>query len=373
VGAERETLIMLLAFGITSIRIPGVGFESPDNLGLDLKSKIKNGTMIGPRIFTGAKIVEGPSKSFPDDIEVKTEEDLRAEVRRQAALGVDLIKLYWNTPPNFIAVAVQEAKEHDIQVIGHIRKSSWTEAARLGINGLVHSGHNGPIWELMPLEEHDSLRTLSFPEYYDHFIQEVNLDLPVFDRVIKALVDNEVTVDPTLVIMQTLYYGDDLRILKQLEPELAPESIHTTWGVGWEEANPAAIQRSYTSLKKMFAFSQDMIRRFHEGGVRLAVGTDVGMPWITPGVSYHRELELLAESGIPLHDVYRLATENGALALRQNSNFGRIAPNLYADILVLTKNPLLDIRNSRSIELVFKEGKKYNPKDLMDSIESNLK
>ena len=97
------------------------------------------------------------------------------------------------------------------------------------------------------------------------------------------------------------------------------------------------------------------------------------MPWITPGVSYHRELELLAESGIPLHDVYRLATENGALALRQNSNFGRIAPNLYADILVLTENPLVDIRNSRSIELVFKEGKKYDPKDLMDSIVSNLK
>lgn len=49
VGAERETLTMLLAFGITTIRIPGVGFESPDNLGLNLKSKVKNGTMTGPR------------------------------------------------------------------------------------------------------------------------------------------------------------------------------------------------------------------------------------------------------------------------------------------------------------------------------------
>ena len=102
--------------------------------------------------------------------------------------------------------------------------------------------------------------------------------------------------------------------------------------------------------------------------MNIATGTDVGMPWITPGVSFHRELELLVESGIPLTDVYSLATENGAFALRQNSNFGRIAPGLYADILILTNDPIKDIRNSRSIELVFKEGKIYDPKDLMDSI-----
>ncbi len=73
VGAERETLLMLLAFGVTTIRIPGVGFESPDDLGLDLRAGVENGSLTGPRIFTGAKIVEGPTKSFPDDVEVTNE------------------------------------------------------------------------------------------------------------------------------------------------------------------------------------------------------------------------------------------------------------------------------------------------------------
>ena len=368
VGVGQETLMMLMAFGITTIRIPGVGFQAPDNFGLELKSKVASGSIIGPRIFTGAKIIEGPTKSFPDDIEVKSVEEMRKEVQRQAAMGVDLVKLYWNTPPSFIAVAVEEAKKYDIQVVGHIRNSSWTEAARLGINSLVHSGHNGPIWELMPVEEQDSLRNLSFPRYYDHFIQEVNLDLPVFDRVVEALIENEVTVDPTLVIMQTLTHGDDLGILRQLEPEKAPESILTTWESGWEKANPAAVRSSYTSLKKMFPFSLEMVNRFYKMGVRLAVGTDVGEPWITPGVSYHRELELLVESGIPNNEVLKMATRNGAIGLNQESNFGTIAPNLSADLIVLGKDPLKDIQNSRSIELIIKEGTRYSPEGLMNSI-----
>ena len=59
-GAERETMQMLLAFGITTVRIPGVGFDAPDSLGIRLFNQIANGTLMGPRIFTGAKIVEGP-------------------------------------------------------------------------------------------------------------------------------------------------------------------------------------------------------------------------------------------------------------------------------------------------------------------------
>ncbi len=370
VGAERETMLMLLGFGVTTIRIPGVGFESPDSFGLELRSAVENGLLIGPRIFTGAKIIDGPVKKFPDDVEVSTEKELREEVRRQAELGVNLVKLYWNMPPNFIAAAVDEADALDIQVIGHIRQSSWTEAARLGINGLVHSGLNGPTWELVPPELRDDLRLLSFPDYYDQFLEIVDLDGPLFSSLISLLIENEVTVDPTLVIMQSLYFGDDLSVLERLEPQLAPESVTATWGPGWEDANPVTLNNpdAQTEGKGMFAFSQQVIRRFHERGVRLAVGTDVGMPWITPGVSFHRELELLVEAGISESDVLMLATQNGAVALGQADRFGTIAPGLFADLVVLTEDPMEDVRNSRSIEAVFKEGRRFDPVALMSEV-----
>jgi hypothetical protein len=83
---------MLLAFGITTIRIPGVGFDSPDDLGLRLRKQVAAGEEVGPRVVTGGKIVEGPRKTFPDDVEVSSVGEMRAEVRRQASLGVDLVQ-----------------------------------------------------------------------------------------------------------------------------------------------------------------------------------------------------------------------------------------------------------------------------------------
>ena len=342
VGAAHETLRMLLAFGVTTIRIPGVGFESHDSLGVELRTGVADGDLTGPRIFTGAKIVEGAPKSFPDDVEVSTVEELRAEVRRQAQLGVDLVKLYWNTPPSFIAGAVDEADAFGIQVVGHLRMSSWTEAAQLGIDGLVHSAGDGPTWELLPPEERDALRSSPFPEYYHRFLEAVDLDQPWFDSLVDMLIENEVTVDPTLVLQQSLYYGDDVSVLELLEPQLAPESVRATWGQGWEAANPVTLNnpQALTEGKGMFDIGQQIARRFHERGVRLAVGTDVGMPWITPGVSFHRELQLLVATGIPEKDVIVSATRNGARALGQEAHFGTIAANHYADIVVLTDDPI---------------------------------
>lgn len=70
VGAERATMQMLLAFGVTTVRIPGVGFDGPNDLGLRPREQIAHGELPGPRVFTGGKIIEGPHKTFPDGVEV---------------------------------------------------------------------------------------------------------------------------------------------------------------------------------------------------------------------------------------------------------------------------------------------------------------
>ncbi len=367
VGAEEETLRMLLAFGVTTIRITGIGFESPDSLGIELREATARGALVGPRIFTGAKIIEGPTKSFPDDVEVTTEEEMRAEVRRQAELGVNLVKLYWNTPVHFIRAAVEEAHALDLQVIGHLRQSSWTEAARAGIDGLVHSGWDGPTWELVAPSEQDALRALPYPGNYHRFRETVDLDGPGFDSLTAALIEHEVTVDPTLVLIQSLYYGDDLKILDRLEPEVAPASIHATWGDGWESANPLTMTspQALPEGKVIWPIATEIVRRLHESGVNIAAGTDIGMPWITPGVSLHRELELMVEAGIPEAEVILIATRNGARGLGKEDLFGVIAPGLSADLVLLRQDPLIKIQNTRSIETVYLGGRPYDPSVLL--------
>jgi imidazolonepropionase-like amidohydrolase len=372
-GSEDELASMLLAFGITTIRIPGA---DSDTLGLALRERIERGEIVGPRIFTGARIIEGPRATFPGTAEVHSEAEMRDEVRRQAALGVDLVKLYWNTPIEFIQAAVDEAHSLDIQVVGHLRQASWTAAAQAGIDGLLHSAADGPTWELVPAEEREQLRSLPYRQFYERFEELVDLDAPQFDSLVAALVDNNGTVDPTLVVMQSLYFGDDLSILERLEPSVAPPSILDTWGDRWDTGNPHVLnnveEQDLTYGKGMFPIALEMVRRFYDEGVHLAVGTDVGMPWITPGVSFHRELELLTDAGIPALDVLSLATLSGAETVRSERVLGTIEPGKLADLVILRDSPVEDIRNTRSIEVVYKDGQRFEPQTLLsDASQTN--
>ena len=92
----------------------------------------------------------------------------------------------------------------------------------------------------------------------------------------------------------------------------------------------------------------------------------MGNAWMTPGVSFHRELELLVQAGISPLDVLKIATMNGAEALRIIDEVGTIEPGKRGDLIVLTKDPVLDIRNTRSIEAVYMNGRRFEPASLLN-------
>jgi imidazolonepropionase-like amidohydrolase len=94
----------------------------------------------------------------------------------------------------------------------------------------------------------------------------------------------------------------------------------------------------------------------YDGGVQMVVGTDTPTPWIVPGASVHDEMRLLAEAGIPPLAILRMATMNAARALRSEREFGSIRPGLRADLVVLNRDPIADIANTRAIELVMQNG-----------------
>jgi imidazolonepropionase-like amidohydrolase len=97
----------------------------------------------------------------------------------------------------------------------------------------------------------------------------------------------------------------------------------------------------------------------YDRGVVLTAGTDTPFPWIVPGVSFHEELRLLAEAGIPVAAVIRMATLNAALALKQN--IGSVERGKAADLVILRANPLVSLQNTERIEVVIKAGLVYTP------------
>jgi hypothetical protein len=82
--------------------------------------------------------------------------------------------------------------------------------------------------------------------------------------------------------------------------------------------------------------------------VTLLAGSDAPNVCISQGYSLHRELQLLVEAGLSPQEALRAATVNGA-RWRGRSDEGRVAVGVRADLLLLSANPLDDIRHTLRI------------------------
>lgn len=109
-----------------------------------------------------------------------------------------------------------------------------------------------------------------------------------------------------------------------------------------------------------------LVKLMYDRGVLLTAGTDSPFPWIIPGVSFHEELRLLAEAGIPPAGVLRMATINGAVALRRDSEIGIVEPGKRADLVVLRAKPLENIGNTEQIEWVIQGGLVFGRKQILN-------
>ena len=105
----------------------------------------------------------------------------------------------------------------------------------------------------------------------------------------------------------------------------------------------------------LYPYVQRNVRRIHDAGGVLVLATDR-----TYAPAALRELELLAETGIPPLDVLRIATLNGAAFLGREHEIGSIEVGKIADMVLLNADPSIDIRNVRRIEKVWKGGKEID-------------
>jgi imidazolonepropionase-like amidohydrolase len=100
------------------------------------------------------------------------------------------------------------------------------------------------------------------------------------------------------------------------------------------------------------------VRKLHDGGVLIALGTDSGaFPIRAQGFAEHLELELLVSAGLTPIEAVTAATWNAAKVLRIDKNFGTIEKGKTADLVILSSNPAQDIRNTRNIVGFYKAGK----------------
>ena len=356
---SRGLLSNLLADGITGIRNPGGSAQ----IAVALRRAISTKQLPGPDIVTAGELLsatafEGLTTTVTD------EPQIAAEISRQASVGVDLIKIYYDLPENLLAFAIKTAHGRGLPAIAHTGPVSWTRVAQLSIDGLVHIMPISP--ELLGATAQQQFLSNRRPGTFEFFewYEVVDLESPEIRKMATELAAKEVFIDPTLVMFEAIFWGDDSAITNNSALARVPPHLVDNWrnyfnmNIGW---TPEDFSRAKAVWPKVLQLS----RLLFEAGVPLAIGSDLGNPWIVPGDSFHRELALMVDAGIPPLDVITMATLNGAKFMGSNEVTGTVEPGKLANLVILNDDPVANITNSRKISNSMYRGALLNPADLL--------
>ncbi|MFC4872361.1 amidohydrolase family protein [Negadavirga shengliensis] len=357
-------LAQLVAFGITTVR-------APSNPVVELRERVRKGEIVGPDLYLAGILINGPLSFYGQRGE--TEDDYRAIVANDAKKGVKFVKVYAGLPPNLTEVVIDEAHRQGLRVIGHLGETSWTQAANAGIDAITHSWYSGLIDEVIPAAYREEFADFYIPpgpngfnpNLFARWSEIVDVRGPEVMSLADLLKEHGIDIDPTLVLGEAMTWGNDPTVLERLEPDLAMPGQAETWRSGPFPYSSSWTEEQFSAAQEAWPLMLEIVRVFHERGVLLTTGTDLLNPWMTPGVTLHREMELLVSSGIPPLEVLSIATRNGAVALGIENETGTVNAGKRADLVILSADPTLSISNTREIESVFLSGTRYDPNTLL--------
>jgi imidazolonepropionase-like amidohydrolase len=325
----EKNLNTYLYFGVTSVR--SIGTER--DAGFLVRKAERDGTLETARLFTAGRGFTSPGghpSQEVGDIVIQTgdPDEARRQVAALAAQQVDAIKiwvddLHGKAPkikPAVTDAILEEARKYKIPVTAHIYSLADTQA-------LVAAGASGFL----------------------HMIRDTE-DIPqAFIARLRAL---QIVFAPTLVRQELawIYHEhpellDDPDVTRSVEPAVIAAVRNAAAG-----SKPSAVAR------EEFERAKRNTKRLASAGVLIGAGSDGGSQLDFPGLMTHREMFLLAEAGLSPMQVIVAATRTGAQALGKLDELGTIERGRQADLLLLSANPLEDVRNLRKIERIMLNG-----------------
>ncbi len=304
-----------LSIGVTGVR----DLAADTDAAVSLRDRANALQIVSPRVvLTG--IIEGPQRWYgPTDVIVSTEDEARAAVARYAELGYVQVKLYNLVHPDLVPTIVTEARKRGMRVSGHVpRGLSVNAAIRLGFDEINHAAF------LFSTHYQDSLYVPEMRPYSGVaaiVAPRTDVDGPEMRRLLADLKAHNTVVDGTFNLW--------------MRPENGADSLDA-------RAGNAAYRR--------------LITRLYEHGITMVAGTD--------GSSYIAELEQYERAGVPASQVLQMATLTSARVMGIDAEFGSIAVGKAADLVIVNGKPHERIGDLRSIQLVFRAGRGYEPERL---------
>jgi imidazolonepropionase-like amidohydrolase len=183
-----------------------------------------------------------------------------------------------------------------------------------------------------------------------------------YQDVVDLLIASKMTITPTIGItagtFPLMLARDPSRIDDRFRA-LFPESIVRGMEAQAKSIPPADFDRLMNVWRPM----GELVRKVVKGGGVVIAGTD--SPIFPYALAYHTELEIFQQSGLTPFEVLQTATTRAAEALGEGANLGSIEAGKLADLVIVTDDPLVDVKNARKVRTVIKNGEVHTLEDLL--------
>jgi hypothetical protein len=320
-------------------------------------------------VFLASPLIDGPKPLMPRvSISVADETQARQAVAQQREFGADFIKVYSLLPRDAYFAIADEARKRSIPFVGHVplsvKASGASDAGQKSIEHLTGvalgcsaqeealSAEVARMTEIPDMWPVGALTGRAFESYDQSKAQSL------FARFVK----NGTWHCPTLTAIRSISRLRVPQLSNDERLKYVPKEIRSYWEKERNDSNRLTPEER-AALLLFFSGSIRIVGDMHRAGVSILPGTDTGFP----GFSLHDELALLVESGMSPMAALQAATSNAARFMEQLDRRGTIGTGKIADLVLLDKNPLADIHNTRSIQAIVLNGK-LMPRAALDAM-----
>jgi imidazolonepropionase-like amidohydrolase len=324
---------------------------NPNEWLLEYKELVNNSPISnGPTLYIGGIKLGGPESPPQDHAHnLHSVDEVVPYIDNLMNLGVDFITVEAELPPEFLKVALEEGARRRVPVAGHSHDAR--EVIELGQKFIEH------MYSIAHSMTDERLDEEFFSPDYDYL-----MDMERAPEMIQYLIDNEVFVNPTMTSRygrlshRAASYNEEDKSLFEFgqlfsdTPEVFKPRIYAAYQLD-EDIEPERLSQMREGFEKI----QEFLRMLTEAGGMVIAGTDTTDAKM-PGITMHRELDMLVDAGITPYRTLLSATRWPAEFLYKEDLIGTVEPGKKADILILGSNPAEDIANSRDIQYVIHKG-----------------
>jgi hypothetical protein len=338
-----------------------------------------------PDFYYCGPIVDGPKPVWPGSVAISNSDQARRTVDSiKNILKTDFVKVYSLLPRDSYFAIAEECRKNKIDFAGHVPNLvTVSEAANAGqkcqehLTGMLEIASDSSDLYYKVVRAVDA-GTVQSDLGTDTFLLNRSARRKMLVRtfnneklksVAKELAAKNTWICPTLVVNYNIANLDDSLLAADVRMKYISSFMRNFWNPKQDFRFRSATKEYFQVGRMEFEKKMECIPVLHAAGVKLLAGTDTPNPYCFPGFSLHDELEWFVKAGLSPADALRTATINPAIYFLQEKNLGTVDIGKIASLVILDNNPLDDIRNTTSVQMVILRGSIMDRKKLDEMLD----